>query len=62
MLHSLVGMVLIPLLAIVLLIISFFAKIPGGVKWAGFVFLAVVLQVGSGSSVTRRRARVCSTA
>ena len=37
MLHGLVGMMLIPLLALVLLIISFFAKIPGGVKWAGIV-------------------------
>jgi hypothetical protein len=38
------GAILISLLAIILLIISFFAKIPGGVKWAGFVFLAVLLQ------------------
>ena len=35
---------LVALLAIILLIISFFAKIPGGVKWASFVFLAVLLQ------------------
>ncbi|MEO7350377.1 MAG: hypothetical protein ABIR34_07100 [Marmoricola sp.] len=41
--HS-VGAILISLLAIILLILSFFAKIPGGVKWAGFVFLAVLLQ------------------
>ncbi len=27
-----------------LLIISFFAKFDGAVKWAGFVFLAVLLQ------------------
>jgi len=38
------GAILISLLAIILLIISFFAKIPGGVKWAGFVFLAVLVQ------------------
>jgi hypothetical protein len=41
--HS-VGAMVISLLAIILLILSFFAKIPGGVKWAGFVFLAVLLQ------------------
>jgi hypothetical protein len=41
--HS-VGAMVISLFAIILLIISFFAKIEGGVKWAGFVFLAVLLQ------------------
>ena len=41
--HS-IGSVVIAVLAIVLLIISFFAKIPSGVKWAGFVFLAVLFQ------------------
>jgi len=45
MLHGMVGMMLIPLLALVLLIISFFAKIPGGAKWAGIVLGLVVLQV-----------------
>jgi heme A synthase len=44
MLHGMIGMMLIPLLALVLLIISFFAKIPGGVKWAAIVFGVVVLQ------------------
>lgn len=44
-LHGLVGMNLMPLLALLLLISSFFAKIPGGIKWAGFVLLAVVAQV-----------------
>jgi hypothetical protein len=41
--HS-IGAMVISLLAIILLIISFFAKIPGGVKWAGYLFLAVLLQ------------------
>jgi heme A synthase len=44
MLHALTGTFLIPLLALVLLVISFFAKIPGGVKWAAIVFGVVVLQ------------------
>jgi hypothetical protein len=44
MAHGIVGSVVIPLLAIVLLILSFFARIPGGVKWAAIVFGLVVLQ------------------
>lgn len=44
-LHSVFGMMLIPLLAIALLVVSLLAKVPGGTKWAGFVFLAVVVQV-----------------
>src|SRR5918997_890403 len=44
MLHGMVGTLLIPLVALVLLVISFFAKIPGGVKWAAIVFGVVVLQ------------------
>ena len=39
------GMVLIPLTTLTLLIVSFFAKVPGGSKWAGFVLLDVVVQV-----------------
>ena len=38
------GAMALALVAIVLLIVSFFAKIDGGTKWAGFVFLAVLLQ------------------
>jgi heme A synthase len=45
MLHGIVGMTVIPLLALILLIVSFFAKVAGGVKWAAFLFLAVVVQV-----------------
>jgi len=48
MLHAVVGMMLIPLIALVLLIISFFARIDGGVKWAGIVLFLVVLQVALG--------------
>lgn len=44
-LHGTVGMMLMPAMALILFIVSFFAKVPGGVKWAGFVLLAVVLQV-----------------
>jgi glucan phosphoethanolaminetransferase (alkaline phosphatase superfamily) len=44
-LHGFLGMTVIPAIAIILFIISFFAKVPGGVKWAGFVLLAVIVQV-----------------
>jgi hypothetical protein len=44
--HSIVGSGVIPLLAIVLLIISFFAKVESGVRWALYVFGLVVLQFG----------------
>jgi Family of unknown function (DUF6220) len=43
-LHAIFGMNVIPLLAIALLIVSFFAKVPGGVKWAAIVFGVVALQ------------------
>jgi hypothetical protein len=38
------GAMVVALLAIVLLVVSFFAKIPGGVKWAGLMFAAVLFQ------------------
>lgn len=44
-LHGMNGTMLIPLIALVFLIFSFFAKVPGGAKWAAFVLLAVVVQV-----------------
>lgn len=44
-LHGIVGMMVMPLLGLIFFILSFFAKLPGGVKWAGFTFLAIVVQV-----------------
>jgi len=38
------GAMAIAVVAILLLVVSFFAKIEGGVKWAGIVFLTVLLQ------------------
>jgi hypothetical protein len=43
--HFLNGQIVVPLIALLLLISSFFAKIPGGVLWAGLVVLAVAVQV-----------------
>jgi hypothetical protein len=45
LLHGITGMMVIPLLAIVFLIVSFFARIRGGVTWAGIVLGVVFLQV-----------------
>jgi hypothetical protein len=39
------GLVLIPLLSLVLLLVSFFAKVDGGVRLALTVVLLVVLQI-----------------
>ena len=43
--HAIDGMLIIPLISLALLIVSFFAHVPGGVKWAGLVLLLVVVQV-----------------
>ena len=43
MLHG-IGAQAAALVALILLIVSFFAKIEGGVKWAAFIFGDVVLQ------------------
>lgn len=48
MIHGMNGMMIIPALALIFLILSFFAKVPGGVKAAGLVFLLVALQVTLG--------------
>jgi hypothetical protein len=43
--HGIIGMMVLPAIAIVLLIVSFFARVPGGVKWAAITLGVVVLQV-----------------
>jgi len=43
--HGINGMMIIPLLALALLIVSFFAKVSKGVLWAGLVLLFTVIQV-----------------
>jgi hypothetical protein len=48
MIHGINGEMLIPLVGLILLIISFFAKVPEGTKWAGMVFGGIVLQVALG--------------
>jgi hypothetical protein len=46
--HGVNGMIVIPAIALLLVVSSFFARIPGAVKWAGLVLLFVVLQVALG--------------
>jgi hypothetical protein len=48
MVHGINGMMIIPLLGIALLVISFFAKFDGAVKWAGIVLASIVVQVLAG--------------
>lgn len=48
MIHGINGMMVIPVLALALLVISFFAKVPGGIKMAAIVLGLVVLQVALG--------------
>jgi hypothetical protein len=48
MIHGMNGMMLIPLLALALLVVSFFAKTPGAVRNAAIVLGLVVLQVALG--------------
>jgi hypothetical protein len=48
MVHGMNGMMVIPLLVLVLLIVSFFAHVPGGIKLAGILVGLVVLQVALG--------------
>lgn len=46
--HGINGMMVIPSLALLLLIVSFFAKVPSGIKWAAAILFLVVLQVTLG--------------
>lgn len=50
--HGINGMNLIPLIAIALLVVSFFAKVEGGVRRAGILFGMVALQVILGLSAS----------
>jgi hypothetical protein len=46
--HGINGMMIVPAVALLLLVCAFFAKVPGGVRWAGLVLLLVVVQVTLG--------------
>ena len=44
-LHGQFGMMVIPIIALLLLVVSFFAHVPGGVRWALYVVGLVALQI-----------------
>ena len=46
--HGILGMMVIPVIGLALLIVAFFAGVPGGVKWAGLVAISIVIQVAVG--------------
>jgi heme A synthase len=48
MIHGIFGTLVIPVVALLFLIVSFFSKVPGGIKWALIVFVTVVVQVALG--------------
>jgi hypothetical protein len=48
MIHGMNGMMIIPIIGLALLIVSFFAKTPGGVRNAAIVLGLIVLQVALG--------------
>jgi hypothetical protein len=45
MIHGINGMMVVPAIALILLIVSFFAKIKGGVRYAVIILVLVVLQL-----------------
>lgn len=49
-LHEMIGGMVIPLVALALLVVAFFAAVPGGVKWAAIIVVSVVVQVFAGYS------------
>lgn len=49
-LHAINGEMLIPLIAIALLVVSFFAKVAGGTRWALYVIGLIIVQVVLGVS------------
>jgi hypothetical protein len=52
LIHGVVGGVLIPLVAVALLVVSFFVRVRGTTTWAAIVLGLVALQVTLGFSVT----------
>jgi hypothetical protein len=43
--HGINGEMVIPLLALILLVVSFFAKVPGGVMFASVILALIVVQI-----------------
>ena len=47
-LHGIIGGMVIPVVALALLVVAFFAGVEGGVKWAGILLVLVLVQMGAG--------------
>lgn len=45
MVHGINGQMIVPVIALLLLISAFFAKVPGGIMWSALVLISVVLEV-----------------
>ena len=56
--HGINGIFVIPALALLLLIVSFFTKVRGAIKWAAIVFVLVVVQGQLGTWAMTSRWRV----
>ncbi|MFC5063193.1 hypothetical protein [Actinomycetospora atypica] len=48
MVHGMNGTLIVPVIALLFLVVSFFARFPGAVAWAGAAFVTVVVQVALG--------------
>ncbi len=46
--HVMSGTYLIPLIGLALLVVAFFAAVPGGVKWASIIAVSIIVQVVAG--------------
>ncbi|NMO92938.1 hypothetical protein [Actinomycetospora sp. TBRC 11914] len=46
--HGLNGQMIVPVIGLLLFVVSFFARFPGAVAWAGAAFAAVIVQVALG--------------
>jgi uncharacterized membrane protein len=49
-LHQMIGTFVIPLVALALLVVAFFAAVDGGMKWAAIIVVSVIVQVAAGIS------------
>jgi hypothetical protein len=48
MIHGLNGQMIVPVVGLLLFVVSFFARFPGAVAWAGAAFGTVIVQVALG--------------
>lgn len=48
MIHGMFGTMVIPIVVLLLLVSSFFAKTPGAIRWALIVLVTTVVQIGLG--------------